>query len=318
MTDLVFVSGELPGDALEVLRESFEVVTGAGVASPEFVALAPRVRAIVGMLTDRIDAALLASAPALVVVANVAVGVDNIDLAACAARNVVVTNTPDVLTECTADLAMTLMLMTMRRAGEGEREVRGGRWSGWRPNHMMGTMVSGKTLGLVGLGRIARAVARRAYYGFGMNVVGYAPTAHSAEELSLCGVAPRATLDEVLAESDVVSIHCPSTPATRGLINAERLAALRPGAFLVNTARGDIIDDDALIAALRSGQLAGAGLDVFRGEPNVDPRYLALDNVVLLPHLGSATRETRDAMGFRALENLALFFNGEPVRDRVA
>ena len=318
----VLVTRRLTDGVAAALRERFDVLLPADDVPPTAEALQRALGLCDGMLstvTDRLTADVLAAYPLRTrIIANFGVGTDNIDLMAARAHNIVVTNTPDVLTQCTADLAMTLMLMTMRRTGEGEREVRAGRWTGWRPDHMMGTMVSGKTLGLVGMGRIARAVAQRAYYGFGMNVLCYAPTLRSVEELSRYGVTARGTLDDVLAESDVVSIHCPSTPATRGLINAERLARMRPGAFLVNTARGDIVVDGALIAALRSGHLAGAGLDVFRGEPNVDPRYLALDNVVLLPHLGSATRETRDAMGFRALENLTAFFSGQPVRDRVA
>ena len=318
----VHVTRRLTAPVEAVLRKRFNVVLPSDDAPTTAESLQRALGRCDGMLstvTDRLTADVLAAYPLRTrIIANFGVGTDNIDLMAAQAHDVVVTNTPDVLTECTADLAMTLILMTMRRTGEGEREVRGGRWTGWRPNHMMGAKVSGKTLGLVGIGRIARAVAHRAHFGFGMNVVCYAPTPRSVEELARFGVTSRATLEEVLAESDVVSIHCPSTPATRGLINAERLAGMRPGAFLVNTARGDIIDDDALIAALQSGHLAGAGLDVFRGEPHVDPRYLALDNVVLLPHLGSATRETRDAMGFRALENLSAFFDGQPVRDRVA
>ncbi len=317
----VHVTRRLTAPVETVLRERFNVLMSSEDAPTTAESLQRALGICDGVLstvTDRLTAAVLAAYPLRTrIIANYGVGTDNIDLTAARAHHIVVTNTPDVLTECTADLAITLILMTMRRTGEGEREVRGGRWTGWRPNHMMGTMVSGKTLGLVGIGRIARAVARRAYYGFGMNVLCYSPTPRSAEELSRYGATPRETLEEVLAQSDVVSIHCPSTPATRGLINADRLAQMRSGAFLVNTARGDIIDDDALIAALRSGHLAGAGLDVFRGEPHVDPRYLALDNVVLLPHLGSATRETRDAMGFRALENLTAFFDGRPVLDRV-
>jgi glyoxylate reductase len=208
--------------------------------------------------------------------------------------------------------------MTLRRTGEGEREIRGGRWTGWRPTHMMGQRVTGRTVGLVGMGRIARAVAHRAHHGFGMRILCYDPSPPSPVELSAIGAEPRATLEALLAESDIVSLHCPSTPETRGMMNGLRLAQMKPGAFLINTARGDVVDDDALIAALLSGHLGGAGLDVYRGEPQLDPRYLGMENVVLLPHLGSATRETREAMGFRALENLSAFFDGRPVPDRVA
>jgi lactate dehydrogenase-like 2-hydroxyacid dehydrogenase len=168
------------------------------------------------------------------------------------------------------------------------------------------------------MGRIARAVAYRAHHGFGMRILCYDPSPPSPVELASLGAEPRATLEALLAESDIVSLHCPSTAETRGLMSGLRLAQMKPGSYLINTARGDIVDDDALIAALHSGHLTGAGLDVFRGEPHLDSRYLGMENVVLLPHLGSATTETREAMGFRALENLMAFFEGRPVPDRVA
>ena len=310
----VIVSRRLTDAVEAALRERFDVTLptrDVPATAEELQRALGQCDGLLSAVTDRIAAEVLAAYPIRTrIIANFGVGYDNIDIAAAQAHDIVVTNTPDVLTESTADLAITLILMTMRRAGEGEREVRSGRWTGWRPTHLLGSMVSGKTLGLVGMGRIARAVARRAHHGFGMRILCYDPLPPSPVELATYGGEPRATLEQLLAESDVVSVHCPSTPATRGLINAERLACMRPGAYLVNTARGDIVDDDALIAALQSGRLAGAGLDVFRGEPNLDPRYRTLENVVLLPHLGSATRETRDAMGFRALDNLTAFFSG--------
>jgi lactate dehydrogenase-like 2-hydroxyacid dehydrogenase len=182
---------------------------------------------------------------------------------------------------------------------------------------MLGTQVSGKTLGLVGMGRIARAVAKRAHDGFGMRIIFHDPFPPPADVAASLGAEPRARLEQVLEEADFVSLHCPATPETRHLMNAERLALLKPGAFLINTARGDVVDEAALVAALRSGRLAGAGLDVFEREPQVSAELLAMENVVLLPHLGSATRETRVAMGMRALENLRLFFRGAPLRDKV-
>ncbi len=274
---------------------------------------------VVCTIGDRFTAEVLAAYPIRTrILASYGVGTDHIDLAAAAAHEIVVTNTPDVLTECTADLTMTLLLMTMRRAGEGEREVRAGRWRGWRPTHMLGRQVTGKVLGLVGSGRIARAVAARAHFGFGMPVIYYNPNPPNAAALAALGAAPRPSLDALLAEADVVSLHCPSTPETRGMMNGRRFARMKLGAVLINTARGDLVDDDALIAVLRSGHLFGAGLDVYRGEPEVDPRYLALDNVVLLPHMGSATRETREAMGFRVLDNLDAFLSGREPPDRVA
>jgi lactate dehydrogenase-like 2-hydroxyacid dehydrogenase len=245
--------------------------------------------------------------------ANFGVGFNNIDLAAAKAAGVAVSNTPDVLTEATADLAMTLILMTARRAGEGERHLRNGRWTGWRPTQMMGAMVTGKTLGLVGFGRIAKAVAKRAKDGFGMTVIFHDPFVREPE----FGAAPRATLDELLAESDFVSLHCPALPETRHLIDARRLAQMKPSAILINTARGDVVDEAALVGALKQQRIAAAGLDVYEREPVVTSDLLVMENVVLLPHLGSATLETREAMGRRALENIRRFLAGQPLRDRV-
>jgi lactate dehydrogenase-like 2-hydroxyacid dehydrogenase len=245
--------------------------------------------------------------------ANYGVGFNNIDIAAAKAAGVLVSNTPEVLTEATADLAMTLLLMTARRAGEGERHVRGGHWTGWRPTHMMGTMVSGKTLGLVGFGRIARAVTKKAHDGFGMNVIFHDPLVPNGS----LGAEPRATLDAVLGEADFVSLHCPALPETRHLMNAQRLSQMKPSGILINTARGDVVDEAALVAALQKRQIAAAGLDVYEREPTVAPELLKMENVVLLPHLGSATLETREAMGRRALENITLFASGAPLRDRV-
>jgi len=252
------------------------------------------------------------------IVANFGVGFNNIDVEAAKARGVAVSNTPDVLTDATADLAITLLLMVARRTGEGERHLRGGHWTGWRPTHMMATHVTGKTLGLVGMGRIARAVAKRAHHGFGMKVIYHDPFPPPADVAAALGAEPRAELDEVLREADFVSLHCPATPETRHLMNRERLALMRPDAFLVNTARGDVVDEGALVEALQQKKIAGAGLDVFEREPEVTRALLSMENVVLLPHLGSATTETRVAMGMRALENLRLFFGGKPLRDRVA
>ena len=317
----VIVTRRLPDAVEAALRERFDVELSADDAQMSAEDLQRALGLCDGLLstaTDRLTAEVLAAYPIRTrIIANYGVGYDNVDLAAAQAHEIVVTNTPEVLTECTADLAMTMILMTMRRAGEGEREVRSGRWHGSRPTHMLGTMVNDKTLGLVGMGRIARAVARRAHHGFGMNILCHDPSPPSPGDLASYDAQPRSTLEELLAESDVVSLHCPSTPATRNLMNAQRLARMKPGAFLINSARGDVVDDGALIDALRSGRLGGAALDVYRGEPALDPRYLELENVVLLPHLGSATRETRDAMGMRALANLSAYFEGGTVADRV-
>ncbi len=246
------------------------------------------------------------------IVANFGVGVNLIDLAAATRAGVVVTNTPDVLTDCTADLTIGLMLMALRRLGEGERLVRAGRWDGWQPTQLLGRRVSGLTLGIVGMGRIGRAVADRARLGFGMTVRWAGRDPGSAAH------AGRMALDDLLRTVDVVSLHCPATLETIGLLDARRIGLLRPDAVLINTARGALIDEIALAEALRTGRLRAAGLDVYREEPRVPAELLALDNVVLLPHLGSATVETRTAMGMLAADNLDAFFAGSPPPNRVA
>jgi lactate dehydrogenase-like 2-hydroxyacid dehydrogenase len=274
--------------------------------------------ALLCTVTDRLTADILSVEPRRArMLANFGVGFNHIDTQAAKDRGLSVSNTPDVLTEATADIAMTLLLMVSRRTGEGERHVRSGAWTGWRPTHMVGTQVSGKVLGLIGMGRIARAVARRAHHGFGMRVIYHDPYPPSPAEAKELGAEPRASLEQVLEEADFVSLHCPATPETRHLMNRERLGRMRRTAFLINTARGDVVDEAALVAALADGTIAGAGLDVFEKEPQVTPGLLAMENVVLLPHLGSATTETRVAMGMRAIENLRLFFSGAPLRDRV-
>jgi lactate dehydrogenase-like 2-hydroxyacid dehydrogenase len=275
--------------------------------------------ALLPTVTDKITGDVLSAEPLRAkILANYGVGFNNIDIAAAKARRLIVTNTPDVLTDDTADDAIMLMLMVARRAGEGERHVRSRAWTGWRPTHMMGTKVSGKILGLVGMGRIARAVARRARLGFGMRVLFHDPYPPPPDLVAELGIEPRASVDDVVRAADFVSLHCPATPETRHLMDARRLALMQPGAFLINNARGDVVDEAALIAALRAGTIAGAGLDVYEREPVVSPELLAMENVVLLPHLGSATRETRVAMGVRTLDNLKAFFSGAAPRDRVA
>lgn len=266
---------------------------------------------------DRLDAATLGhEAPRCRILANYGVGFNHIDLTATRAHGITVTNTPDVLTNATADLAILLMQMLARRAGEGERLVRSGEWTGWRPTQLLGTDLEGKTLGIVGMGRIGREVARRAQTMWKMKVVYHSrsePTATHDSRLK----AERVGLDELMGMADVVSLHVPATPETRHLIDARRLGLMKPSTFLVNTARGDVVDEQALVAALEAGRIAGAGLDVYEREPAVSSALLRMENVVLLPHLGSATREIRVAMGMRALENLELFFGGRSVRDPV-
>ncbi len=269
-------------------------------------------------VTDKVTAEVLQTPGRRAkIVANFGVGFNNIDIEAAKQLGLTVTNTPDVLTDDTADIAVTLLLMVARRAGEGDRHVRAGQWTGWRPTHMLGARVSGKTVGMIGFGRIAKAVARRLHHGFGMRVIFADPFPPKPEEARALGAEQRPSVEAVLAEADFVSLHCPATPETRHLMNAARLGMMRREAFLINSARGDVVDEAALVAALEAGTIAGAGLDVFEREPQVTAGLLKLENVVLLPHLGSATLETRVAMGLRALENLRLFFAGQPVRDRV-
>lgn len=251
------------------------------------------------------------------IIGNYGVGFNHIAVEAAKAKGLVVTNTPDVLTDATADLAMTLMLMLARRAGEGERQVRGGEWSGWYPTHLMGTQVTGKTLGIVGMGRIGQAMAEKAHKGFGMRILYHnrKPLPEVQERQLQAEYCTELTW--LLSNADFVAVHCPSSPLTKGMINNNTLAYMQPHAFLINTSRGDVVDEAALIHSLEKGLIAGAGLDVYEKEPKIPKALLAMDNVVLLPHLGSATVETRTAMGMRVLGNLNAFFNGEVPPDQL-
>lgn len=270
--------------------------------------------AVLCVASDRVDRAAIQALPESVrVLATFSVGYNHIDVAAAAARGIVVTNTPDVLTDATADVALLLLLGAARRAGEGEALMRAGTWTGWTPTQLMGTHVGGKALGIVGLGRIGAAVARRAA-AFGMQIHYLSELAKQVPGVPLVQHAREETF---WPACQFVSLHIPLTPATKHFLNAARIARLPKGAIVVNTARGDVVDDDALIAALRSGHLAAAGLDVYTNEPNARPEYRALANTFLLPHLGSATLETRCAMGFRALDNVDAVFAGREPGDRV-
>ena len=275
--------------------------------------------AILPTVTDRLPAAVFdGPATRTRILANYGVGFAHIDTEAAKGRGIAVTNTPDVLSECTADIAMTLLLMVARRAGEGERELREGRWTGWRPTHLIGTKVSGATLGIIGFGRIGQAMAQRAHFGFGMKILVQNRSPVPAEVLARYNATQVPSIEHLLPDCDFVSLHCPGGAANRHLINASRLALMKPGAFLINTARGEVVDEHALAQSLWFGTIGGAGLDVFDREPQVPEALLNADNLVLLPHLGSATRETREAMGFRVLDNLTAFFEGHAPRDRVA
>jgi lactate dehydrogenase-like 2-hydroxyacid dehydrogenase len=318
----VVITRRIPDAAEERARSLFDVELNASDTPLDAAGLARAMREADGLLpcvADKITADILATPGRRAkIVANFGVGYNNIDVEAAKANGVVVTNTPDVLTEDTADLAFTLMLATARRIGEGERELRGGKWTGWRPTHMLATQVHGKTLGLIGIGRIGRAVARRAHLGFGMKIIYHDPYPLSDAEAAMLSAERKESIEAVLRESDFVSLHCPATPDTKHLMNAVRFSQMRKGSILINTARGDVVNENDLIAALRSGAISGAGLDVFEKEPSVPTALTSMENVVLLPHLGSATAETRVAMGMRAIDNLEAFFGGTAPRDRVA
>lgn len=288
-----------------VLNESDQPMSQADLAAAmaEFDVLCPTV-------SDRIDAAVLAGGDRVKLIANYGVGFDHIDLAAARAKGIAVSNTPGVLTDATADIALTLLLMAARRAGEGERELRAGRWSGWRPTHLIGSALKGKVLGCVGFGRIAIATARRAHHGFGMNVAYYARRPAEADVAAELQAEFVPDLNALLNKADFVSLHIPGGAETANMIDAAAIAAMKPGSYLINTARGGVVDHDALAAALRSGHLAGAGLDVYPSEPQVPPALLGIENVVLLPHLGSANAQTREAMGMCALANIDAFAKG--------
>ena len=252
------------------------------------------------------------------IVANFGVGYNNIDTNAAKEAGIVVTNTPDVLPDCTADIAMVLLLSVARRIGEGERLVRNKEWSGWCPTHMLSTKVTGKKLGFIGFGRIAQAVAQKAHFGFGMQISFYDPYPPSDEIVKKFSATKFNVLEDVLKDSDFVTLHCSGGGENTNLLNNDRFALMKNSAFLINTARGDVVDENALVQALKNNVIAGAGLDVYAKEPTVTEELLGMDNVVLIPHLGSATTETRVAMGLRSLENVKAFFDGKEPGDRVA
>lgn len=251
------------------------------------------------------------------ILANFGVGYNHIDISAAKANGLIVTNTPNVLTQSTADIAMTLLLMTARRGAEGDRLVRAKQWNGWCPTSMLSSNVTGATLGLIGFGRIGQAMARKAHHGFDMNIIYFNPRPVDEYVIQDLNAKRCNTLEELLSQADFVSLHCPAGEKTKHLINAETLKFMKPTAHLINTARGDVVDSGALIDALKAKQIAGAGLDVYENEPNIHDGFLELENVTLLPHLGSATLETRTAMGEKVLANLAAYFAGEVLPDLV-
>jgi glyoxylate reductase len=316
----VVITRKLP-DAIETrMMELFDVklnLDDTPMSKAELIEALKTADVLVPTLTDRIDAGILAQAgPDLRLIANYGTGVDHIDLASARQRNITVTNTPDVLTEDTADLTMALILSVPRRLSEGVRIMRSEGWNGWSPTWMLGHRIFGKRLGIVGMGRIGQAVARRAR-GFGLSV--HYHNRHQLHEdiENELEATYWESLDQMMARMDIISVNCPHTPATYHLLSARRLKMLQPHAYLVNTARGEIVDENALTRMLRGGELAGAGLDVFEHEPAVNPKLLELNNVVLLPHMGSATVEGRIDMGEKVLINIKTFADGHRPPDRV-
>ena len=275
--------------------------------------------AILPTVTDKISSEVFrVKNPKTKIFGNYGVGFSHIDIPAAKAAGITVSNTPDVLSDCTADITLTLMLMAARRAGEGEREVRSGNWEGWRPRHLIGTRITGKTLGIIGFGRIGREVAKRAHFGFGMKIVVQNRSKIGNDILIRTNAHQVDNLDELLETSDFISLHCPGGDDNHHLISTKQFKKMKNSAILINTARGEVVDDNALILALKSKEISAVGLDVFNNEPNINPELIKFENAILLPHLGSATQETREAMGFRVLDNIADFFEGKVPRDKVA
>ena len=317
---VVLVTRKLPDAVEKKLAENFTPVLNPGdklYSTDELLQLAENADAILPCHTEKFTAETIARLPDRVkAIANFSVGVDHVDLEAAKQKQVIVTNTPDVLSDATAEIAMLLMLGAARRASEGERIMRNQQWKDWSPAFMVGRQITGKRLGILGMGRVGQVVAKRGR-GFDMTIHYHnrkpLDTEHSA------GAVYHDSVEDLLSAIDLLSIHCPASDATRGLLNRQRLALMHHDAIVVNTSRGAVVDDDALVGALKSGGIAAAGLDVYNGEPDaIHPGYRELDNVFLLPHIGSATVETRDAMGFRAIDNLIAIFNGQEPGDRVA
>ncbi len=317
---LVVVTRRLP-DVIETrMMELFDTrlnLDDRPMNHAELVEAVKTAEVLVPTVTDRIDAAILSQAgPQLRLIASFGTGVDHIDLKTARQRGITVTNTPGVLTEDTADMTMALILAVPRRLTEGERLLREGEWNGWSPTHMLGHRITGKRLGIIGMGRIGSAVARRAK-GFGLSIHYHnRRRVHQDLEEELEATYWE-SLDQMLARMDIISINCPHTPATYHLLSARRLKLLQPSTYIVNTSRGEVVDENALTRMLERGELAGAGLDVFEHEPAVNPKLLKLSNVVLLPHMGSATIEGRNAMGEKVIINIKTFVDGHTPPDRV-
>ncbi len=317
----VLVTRKWPNPVEKKLKEAFDTtlnIDDVPLSEEQLTKAIDNCDALLPTVTDSISDKIISSKNRRAkIIGNFGVGFNNIDIDSAKKNGVIVTNTPEVLTDCTADIAMLLLLGIARRASEGEYHVRKKEWTGWRPTHMMGTKFTGKTLGLVGMGRIAQAVAHKAHFGFNMQIVFYDPYFNDKNIIEKFNAQSCSSLDDLLKISDFVSLHCPSTKETKGLINLEMLSKMKNSSYLINTARGDIVVEQDLADALNNGIIKGAGLDVYESEPSVNPKLLEFKNVFLLPHLGSASEETREAMGMRVFSNITAFFEGKEPADRV-
>ncbi len=319
-TPRVIVTRRLMPTVEARMAELFEVVPSSDdhpMDRDELIAAMRDADVLVPTVTDRIDRVMIEAAGARIgLIANFGAGIEHIDLAAARAAKIIVTNTPGVFTDDTADLTMTLILSVPRRVVEGVRLVRRGEWTGWAPSAMLGHRIGGKRLAIIGMGRIGQAVAHRAR-AFGLDIAYHSRHRLPAALENMLGARFEENFDQLVAEADILTLHCPASPETHHIINAARIAMMKPTAYLINTARGDLIDEEALIAALEAGKLGGAGLDVYAREPMIDPRLLALPNVITLPHLGSATVEGREASGERVIANIRFWADGHRPPDQV-
>jgi glyoxylate reductase len=317
----VFITRQWPASVQAKLTQLYDVTlneTDRPLTATELKAALQQYDAVCPSVCDALPAEVLnIENKRCKILGNFGVGYNHIDVAAAKQQGLIITNTPGVLTESTADIAMTLLLMSARRGAEGDRLIRAKKWTGWCPTQMLSSDVTGATLGLIGFGRIAQAMARKAHHGFGMKILYFKPSPVEQSVVDNLQAVRCDAVEDLLPHADFVSLHCPGGAETRHLMNAQRLALMKPTAHLINTARGDVVDSQALINALKIGTIRGAGLDVYENEPNLHPGFLELENVSLLPHLGSATIATRTAMGEKVLANLAAFFAGEELPDRV-
>ena len=317
----ILVTRKWPKKVEEKLLSTFDATLNAEdkpLSESELIEGMKSYDALLPTVTDPITDKIISTPDKKVkIIGNFGVGFNNIDVDSAKDNNIVVTNTPEVLTDCTADIAMLLMLGVARRGSEGEFHIRKKEWNGWRPTHMMGTKVTGKTLGLIGMGRIAQAMAHKSHFGFNMKIIFFDPYFDNDEVINKFEATKLSSIDEVLSQADFVSLHCPSTKETKGLMNKETISKMKKSAYLINTARGDIVNESDLVEALKEEKIMGAGLDVYEKEPSVEKELISLKNVFLLPHLGSATIETREAMGMRVFDNISAFFNNKEPLDRV-